>query len=90
MAGFERNQVYAWSIKAQAEPEHRDEKGGRDDQPAPVKRRCRCRTEDRVNLHRRQIAAGARPMLAEIGPDPPIESDFIYRPLMLLLNLCAW
>jgi len=87
MARFERNQVYAWSIKAQSEPEHRDDEGGRYDQPAPVKRR---RTEDRVSLHGRQIDAGARPRLAEIGPDPPIESDFVYRPPPLPLNLCAW
>jgi hypothetical protein len=90
MAGFERNQVSAWSIKAQSEPEHRDEEGGRDDQPAPVNRCRRWRREDRVSLHGRQIDAGARPTLAEIGRDPAIESDFVYRPSLLPVNLCVW
>jgi len=29
-------------------------------------------------------------MLADIGPDPPIESDFVYRPPLLGLNFCTW
>jgi len=53
MARFERNQVYAWSVKAQAKPEDGDEERCRDDQPTPVDfsgRRC---AEYRGMLHRR-------------------------------------
>jgi len=41
---------------------------------------CRGRlTENRVILHGRQIDAPTRLTLAEIGRDPPTESDFSYR-----------
>src|SRR5215471_19328844 len=47
--------ISTWPIEAKAEPQHADEDGDRDDEPAPVKLCDRCRTDDRVILHGRQI-----------------------------------
>jgi len=53
MARFERDQVYAWSVKADAEPEGGDEERSRDDQPAAVELSGRRSAENRGSSHGR-------------------------------------
>jgi AraC family transcriptional regulator of adaptative response / DNA-3-methyladenine glycosylase II len=43
--------------------------------------------DNRGISHAREVDPSIRPMLAGIGRDPPIESDFVYRSLPASLNL---
>jgi hypothetical protein len=54
IARLKHNQIYAWSVKAQAEPKRGDKERSRDDQPAPVKLCGRYRTENQGISHRQQ------------------------------------
>jgi hypothetical protein len=98
VASFECDEIYPWSVEPKAEPEHCDEEGSDDDEPASVDRRAGCRADERGitralrragGLHGREIELSACALLAEIGRDPPTESDFSYPASLPVLNLQA-
>jgi hypothetical protein len=83
MSRFECHEVDAGSIEAKPEPKQRDEESRGHDQPAVVKARGRRCLNGGSIVHGLELDPFTGQALADIGPDPPTESDFSYSDGML-------